>query len=211
MIAAIVSIGLRQLTRLHAVFVLTAAGSPLSLYLLFHAIRSIFTDSVLRLSVVFGSGRDVKVRANFNRIAVFIGVPLWITILAVIARPSRAGWFQQVACDSVFQGYLVGRFFYGPVYLLLQGDTLSKVIVLAPVGAFIVAWAIALTLQRHEINKKNRDVGIVRRIWRGVTDTYPFLRFTTVIALPFTIWIAMLETGALFTNEYFEPTYGQVG
>ena len=208
MVAAIVAIALHQLTRLHAVFALTAAGSPLSLYLLFHALRSFFTHSVLRLDAVYGRHRGA--RAIFNRLAVVIGLPLWITILAVIARPSRSGWFQQTACDAVFKDGLVGRFFYGPIYLLIERSTRTRILFLTPIAALIMAWVVAIVLQQNAINKYNREVGIVRRVWRAVTDTYPFIRICTVILFPMGFWIAMMESGALFSNEYFIPTYGQV-
>jgi len=48
-----------------------------------------------------------------------------------------------------------------------------------------------------------------RRIWRKTVDTYTFIQFCTVVLVPFSVWIATLETGVTFSQEYFMP-YGQL-
>lgn len=45
---------------------------------------------------------------------------------------------------------------------------------------------------------------------RAVVNAYPVIRFCTVILLPFTLWISVLESGSHLTREKFQPTYGQV-
>ena len=208
MLAAIISIGLRQLTRLHAVFALTAAGSPLSLYLLTTAIRSLFSKGKLRLDSIFGRGHGRH--ALFNRAAVITGLPAWCTILIFIGRPSRDSSFQQPACDVQFKHNLVGRFFYGPVFILLERTTRTKLLLLMPFALLVMSWIVAFILQYKRITDGNNDVLWIRKVWRVITDTYPFIRFCTLILIPFAVWLAMLESGALFSNEHFTPTYGQV-
>jgi hypothetical protein len=166
-----------------------------------------FTTHELRLNTIFG--KKMGSIALFNRLAVLLGLPTWGIILTFIALPSSSDWFQQPACDALFEHNTVRRFFYGPVFLLSRRSLRTKLLIITPFGALILTWMVAVSLQYKAICRKS-EVSVPRRTWRIVTDAYPFLRFYTLIVVPFMVWLAMLESGAFFANEQFAPTYGQV-
>lgn len=206
-IAAVIAITARQLTRLHAIFALLAVASPLSIYLLLHAIRRSIWDKRTRLDAVFGHN-DIW-QARFNRATVLVMFPLWLTVFVIVIN--RPTWFQQTACDSINSEGLTGRFFLGPLYLLMGRGFGELAIMLSPLFALLITWIAAVASLRATIFRADKGIThIPLRMWRKTTNQYPFLLFCTVVLFPSVIWIIMLETGALFSNEYFQPTYGQV-
>ncbi|KAH8115179.1 hypothetical protein DFH11DRAFT_88715 [Phellopilus nigrolimitatus] len=207
MIAAVTAISARELTRLHAVFALIAAASPLSIYLLMHAIRRSVSRAHTRLDSVFG--HNVVWQARLNRAAVLLMFPFWLTVLVIILR--QPTWFQQTACDDVNSERLTGRFFLGPLYLLMNESWSGRAILFAPFFALVIAWVVAISSMRAVIFKKDKGIQrIPLRMWRKTTKRFPFLLFCTVVLFPSASWITMLESGALFSKEYFQPTYGQL-
>ena len=236
-ISVIIAIGAQSLTRLHAVFALLAVVSPLTMYLVVHAVFSgkVLGDS--RLISIFGfdtselsenvdEARSRRVWAAINRLSVLAIVPTWVTLLVlVLVKPA---WFQQTSCDSG-TGSLIAVFLGDPLSLLHASDPQ----VLA-VGVFLVpSWVAAICFARaayfrnlhspqelpsRDFNSFNYKPGSKKptlatwtQIWRMAIERYPFLKFCTIIVFPFTLWITVLEDGAYYANERLEPTFGQVG
>ncbi|KAJ7264452.1 hypothetical protein B0H12DRAFT_1217176 [Mycena haematopus] len=201
-IAAIISIANRNLTKPHTIVALGLAASPLSLYLIIYVLRSIF-GSQNRLETVFGRGMWV------NRLAVLTLLPIWLAVLVFSALPDGTWHFQQSACDHVVDGGHVISLFFKPFLLLfVEFPVLSAIFV----GVFILVWGTGIYLQRQEI-WKNRDKKFpLGRIWRTVVETYPFIHFCTVILVPHFFWLVNVEVGisALLKRETFTFTYGQI-
>jgi len=217
LIAAVIAIAARQLSRLHVIFVLLAVSSPLSLYLTIHAIRRSIIRRDTRLKPVFGyedipEGEAVRFRwsvwrARLNRALVLVIIPFWFAVLVISLK--RRDWFNQRACDDLNNGNLTDLFFLGPVLLLYGKSIGTQATILAPFVALVLAWIGALVIQRELLFKKG-ELPRPWLVWRKTKRRYPFLMFCTVIAYPSAIWIAMLESGADFSNESFQPSYGQL-
>ncbi|KAJ7160038.1 hypothetical protein C8R46DRAFT_361712 [Mycena filopes] len=201
-IAAVISIGQRSLTKPHTVVALSLAGSPFSIYLIIYVIRSLIGNQN-RLSAVFGKGQWL------NRLAVLTLLPIWVAVLVFSALPQGTWHFQQTACDEVVANGNVIRVFFLTIIALFIGD-LS--LVLFVLGLLAISWGTAIFLQRREIWKKKNKWFPWRRIWRKVVDAYPFIQFWTVIGLPHCVWILNLEEGIMYTlhREAFTVTYGQI-
>lgn len=217
LIAAVIAIAARQLTRLHAIFVLLAVSSPLSLYLGIHALRRSLIRRDTRLKPVFGH-EDAPIgekqrfrwpvwRARLNRALVIALIPFWFTVFVISMK--RREWFNQRACDDLNNGNLTDLFFLGPILLLYGKPFGEQAIFLAPFVALLLAWICALVIQRDLLFREGK-LGLPWVVWRKTKRRYPFLMFCTVILYPSAIWIAMLESGADFSNESFQPSYGQV-
>ncbi|KAJ7274238.1 hypothetical protein C8J57DRAFT_1314993 [Mycena rebaudengoi] len=187
-IAAIISIGQRNLTKPHTIIALALAGSPLSAYLI------IYAPSHLRKGMWL------------NRFIVLSMVPLWISVLVFATLPEGAWHFQQAACDA--NRHVVRLFFIPFISFFEAYPELSA----ALFGMFAIAWGAGIYLQRGEIWKKHNKVIPWRRIWRKVVDAYPFIQFCTVILVPHTLWVLNIEIGimTLLARESFSPTYGQL-
>ncbi|KAJ7914478.1 hypothetical protein B0H13DRAFT_439629 [Mycena leptocephala] len=197
-VAAIIAIAHRNLTKPHTAVAMSLAASPLSAYLIIYVIRSIIGNQN-RLSTVFGKGKWL------NRFAVLTIVPVWVAVLVFSALPKGMWHFQQSACDEVITGDRVIRFFFLPVIVLSElhpgtGATLC--------GVFIITWATCIYLQRREIwRKKNKKLPLWR-IWRKVVEAYPFIQFFTVIFIPHCFWFLNIEIGRLILlpRETFTST-----
>ncbi|KAJ7078658.1 hypothetical protein C8R44DRAFT_95931 [Mycena epipterygia] len=200
-IAAIISISNRNLTKPHTVVALSLAGSPLSAYLIIYVIRSIIGNQN-RLGAVFGEGKWL------NRSAVLAILPIWISVLVFSVLPVGAWHFQQSACDSQL-GKHVLRIFFEPFLVFFQVYPVTGAVI---VGVFVAVWGMCVYLQRWEIWKKGNKKLPWRRIWRKVVDAYPFVQFCTVIFIPHVFWILNIEIGiqVLLPNEKFSATYGQL-
>jgi hypothetical protein len=98
-VAAMIAIGEKNLTKMHAVIALTLAASPLSLYLIFYVVRSLL-GKANRLEAVFGKGKYM------NRTPVLIMLPLWATVLSFTTLPTSVWQFQQAACDTCVLHYV---------------------------------------------------------------------------------------------------------
>ncbi|KAJ6508394.1 hypothetical protein C8R45DRAFT_1089574 [Mycena sanguinolenta] len=201
-IAAIISIANRNLTKPHTVVALGLAASPLSLYLIIYVLRSIY-GSQNRLGAVFGKGMWL------NRFAVLALLPIWIAVLVFAALPNGAWHFQQSACDRIVDGGHVISLFFKPFLLLFVEFPESAAII---VGVFVLLWGTGIYLQRMEIWKNHDKIIPLGRIWRHVVDAYPFIHFCTVILIPHFFWLVNVEVGihALLKRESFSFTYGQI-
>lgn len=134
-------------------------------------------------------------------------IPFWLTVFVISLK--RKEWFNQRACDDLNNGNLTGLFFLGPILLLYGKSFGTQASIIFPFVALLLAWIAALVIQR-EIVFKERKLAPPWDVWRKTKRRYPFLMFCTVILYPSAIWIAMLESGADFSNESFQPSYGQV-
>ncbi|KAJ7673534.1 hypothetical protein B0H17DRAFT_1335029 [Mycena rosella] len=201
-IAAIISIAHRNLTKPHTVVALGLAASPLSAYLIIYVIRSIFGNQT-RLDAVFGRGNWL------NRSAVLALLPIWFSVLVFSVLPTGAWHFQQTACDDLVGNGLIIRVFFQPFILLFEEFPATGAVIL---GIFVVIWMTAIYLQRGDIWKKRNNKLPWRRIWRKVVEAYPFLQFFTVVLIPHALWILNIEVGIgiLLTRETLTATYGQL-
>lgn len=216
MIAATISIAWKQLTRLHAVFALTVAGSPVSIYLLVHSLRCICMKCSERLESIFGN--SIGIRGKINRAIALLAVPLWAFLIAITLQSPRAGWFQQTACDDAIYKDIGANstsstdgWHDGSVTFVLGGGLAVFVFIHLPLGALVSLGVLfALVKQRKRIRNGPPEMSYIRRAWRVTKTTYPFMRFAIFILLPFVTWILTLELGSDFSNEQFTPTLGQV-
>jgi hypothetical protein len=100
-----------------------------------------------------------------NRVLVMTIFPLWVYGLLVLHLPSERHRFQQVACDQVIQHHLIRKFFFGP-FTLLMGRSAGEIFqFMSPLIALLVAWPIAIYLQRKEIWKKHNKIFPWARMW----------------------------------------------
>ncbi|CAK5271134.1 unnamed protein product [Mycena citricolor] len=200
-IAAIFSIIGHNLTHLHCVIALALAASPLTIYLVLYVLRSLFGKQT-RLDVVFGPGHFL------NRALVLVGIPLWIAVLVFAALPSATYTFQQAACDSLIANNHVTILFFTVFFILFLR---SGFLLILMALTLVIPWTIAIYRARKSIWAKKRKFPLVR-IWRKVTQRYPFIYFYTAIIIPHLIWICNIEVSLILrsTHESFTATYGQL-
>ncbi|KAJ7619502.1 hypothetical protein FB45DRAFT_930943 [Roridomyces roridus] len=200
-VAAIIAIAGHTLTKMHGVFALTIAASPLSIYLIFYVIRESFGGQT-RLKAVFGTGQYL------HRALVLLMVPLWISVLVFTTLPAASWHFQQAACNKVIaEGHII-RFFFLPFVSLVEIPEIGASIL----GSFVLAWGFAIIRLRKIIWAKKGRIFPFGRLWRKVVERYPLIQFYTVIVLPFSFWMFNTEFGIrrLSPRESFEATYGQL-
>lgn len=201
-VAAMVSIAARTLTKMHSAIALTLAASPLSLYLIFYVCRSLMGRST-RLEAVFGPGKYL------NRTLVLLMPPLWITLLTFTALPPTVWQFQQAACDySVGRNHIALIFFLPFIVLFVSLPGAGAFIVLS----LLVSWGIAVFRLRKIIWKKKNRILPLGRLWRKVVERYPFIQFYSVVIVPHFFWMLNVEVGlvVLSARESFSATYGQL-
>ncbi|KAJ7353538.1 hypothetical protein DFH08DRAFT_857038 [Mycena albidolilacea] len=201
-VAAIISIGKHNLTKLHSVIALTLAASPLSLYLIMYVFRSLLGKQT-RLQAVFGPGMYL------NRALVLIMLPLWASVLSFTALPTSVWQFQQSACDTEIASNHVASLFFLPFIIFFAEFPYIGALILASV---VVSWGIAIWRLRQIIWAKHDRYLPLGRLWRKVVNRYPFIQFYSVIVLPHAFWIFNVEIGLeiLSTRESFSATYGQL-
>ncbi|KAJ7432999.1 hypothetical protein FB451DRAFT_1064980 [Mycena latifolia] len=202
-IAAIISIAGKNLTKMHSVIALTLAASPLSLYLLMYVFRSLLGRTT-RLEAVFGPGMYL------NRALVLLMLPLWAAVLSFTALPTSVWQFQQAACDSIVaDNHIVMMFFLPFIVFFVEFPEAGIFMVLS----ILVPWGVAIFRQRKIIWKKADGRKLpLGRMWRKVVNRYPFVQFYSVIVIPHFFWIFNIEVGlvSLSTRESFSATYGQL-
>ncbi|KAJ7213848.1 hypothetical protein GGX14DRAFT_563426 [Mycena pura] len=201
-IAAIVAVAKRNLTKPHTAVALSLAFSPLSLYLIIYVLRSMIGNSN-RLEKVFGRGKWL------NRFLVLAIVPIWIALLVFTAKPKGSSHFQQSACDAVVGDHRVLRTFFEPFIVFFEVYPGATGVIF---GGWVLSCATAIYLRRREIWDKTDRRNIFVRLWRNVVDSYPFIQFCTVILFPHFLWIIDIEVGILVLLQYetFSFTYGQI-
>ncbi|KAJ6554042.1 hypothetical protein DFH09DRAFT_581175 [Mycena vulgaris] len=201
-VAAMIAIGGKNLTKMHSVIALTLAASPLSLYLIMYVARSLL-GRTSRLEAVFGPGMYL------NRALVLLMLPLWVSVLSFTALPTSVWQFQQAACDiDVAQNHVASLFFL-PFIIFFEVFPETGVIILATI---IIPWGIAIFRLRKIIWGKHNRYFPLGRLWRKVVNRYPFIQFWSVIVIPHAFWIFNIEIGLeiLSTRESFTATYGQL-
>ncbi|KAF7314582.1 hypothetical protein MKEN_00931600 [Mycena kentingensis (nom. inval.)] len=203
-IAALIAVINRNLTKPHTAVALGLACSPLSAYLIIYVLRALFGYNS-RLNVVFGPGMWLP------RLSVLLLLPVWLTLLVLAAKPNGAWRFQQSACDEIWAGHHILQSFFEPVFLVAKDKTILPLSG-GILGLWLVAWLVAIYLRRKEIWKPGKGKFRPHRIWRKVVDNYPFIQFCTVVFLPHLAWIGNMEIGVLWLLEHekFSFTYGQV-
>jgi hypothetical protein len=223
--AAIIAIAKHSLTRLHAVFVLQMAGSPLSFYL----VATILKSMVGKQKGNPGTWR----RRLLNRVSILAAVPLWAAVLIFVALPPRVWQFQQAGCEYLLDHHVVAEIMLIPLGLFLV-NAVAAAINVAILVFMILIWAVGIYLQRDAARKlmKEEGWGRIMATWYtcslfnyqnvsnanaaifigrySFVDAYPFIQFMTVVVYPSLYWIITLEVAAIVTNEEFQPSYGQV-
>ncbi|KAF7299705.1 hypothetical protein HMN09_00976100 [Mycena chlorophos] len=201
-IAALVAIAKKNLTKPHAAVALGLACSPLSIYLIIYVIRSLIGNPN-RLQGVFGPGMWL------SRLSVLMLVPVWFTLLGLEVAPDNSWRFQQSACDEIVAEHRIVRDFFEPMIVFFE--------LYAPLSAVIFAvlaitWGVAIFLRRKEIWKPGKGKFPVGRMWRKVVDRYPFIQFCTVVLIPHAAWMFNSEIGVavMLPRERFSWTYGQL-
>lgn len=174
-VASMIAIARNHLTKFHSVVALTLASSPLSVYLLFYVIRSLFGIHT-RLDKVFGKGKHV------NRTMVLLAFPLWLAVLCFTALPSTAWDFQQTACDLSVIYTPECHVRSSPCHRIIAGDAKSIVFLFfkpffiywfdafpvvggALVAIFLLAWGTAIYRLRKKIWGKHNKFFPLGRLW----------------------------------------------
>ncbi|KLO18307.1 hypothetical protein SCHPADRAFT_936375 [Schizopora paradoxa] len=221
-IATIVAIGSRQLSRLHANFVLFAVSSPLSLYIVTHAFVRSVSRKDTRLKPIFGydteeelgiqGGRVVPPvwMARLNRALVLILVPVWLVIFVITLM--KKDWFIQESCGlRVYQGQVVDELLMVPAIFFASRSLNQQRAIVGSFSVIVIAWIAAIIRTRNLwYDRSSLDLKEPWGLWRNIRRRYPFLMFVTVILYPFSLWIAALENSAWFLNETADLSYGQL-
>lgn len=238
-LTSVITIFQAQLTRIHAILAATIAGSPLSLYIVIYAIRSIFGGNH-RLASVVGHRKQIP------RTVVLIALAVWTALVIYIIIPTHLSHFAQPACERspvfypdgpssgpTFIQSVVQYFLFMPIVFVLglaQVSKLGAAIVTMPIQLVIAAWVVAILRRRREIwpqgkgySPRFRTVWYILRCLCGtcgsfylrhtVRDNYPFVQFVSIVFLPFTYWVASIEFIVFETSpgdETFSITFGQV-
>ncbi|KAF7314606.1 hypothetical protein MKEN_00934300 [Mycena kentingensis (nom. inval.)] len=203
-IAAIIAVANRNLTKAHTGVAIGLACSPLSAYLILYVVRALFGYNS-RLNQVFGPGMWIP------RAAVLMLVPVWLTLLTLAAMPRSAWRFQQSACDEVVGNHRVLREFFEPVLIVARDKAVLPATIFIGV-TWLVGWVTAVVRERKVIWKSGKGIFRPHRIWRKVVDRYPFIQFYTVIFIPHLVWIVNIESGVhkMLKHESFSYSYGQM-
>ncbi|KAJ7461970.1 hypothetical protein FB451DRAFT_1180975 [Mycena latifolia] len=201
-VAAIISIGGHNLTKIHSVVALTLAASPLSLYLIMYVGRSLLGKAT-RLQAVFGPGMYI------NRALVLIMLPLWTGVLVFTTFPTSTWQFQQAACDIEVAHNQIASLFFLPFVAFFFVYPEIGILILVSV---LLSWGVAIYRLRKIIWGKHNRILPLGRLWRKVVNRYPFIQFYSVVVLPHTFWIFNIEIGLrdLSPREHFTATYGQL-
>ncbi|KAF8518131.1 hypothetical protein BU17DRAFT_48940 [Hysterangium stoloniferum] len=214
LITSAISIRQKQLTRIHANIAVATAGSPSSAYIVAYAIRSIWQDNH-RMKTVFAKDNIL------HRVIAIALLPIWIALAAYTMFPRQSTHFSQISCEDTYQRKVFNGFLFLPVLLFVDyqkadGSTRSRTLLRSilwglPVELTVLSWIIAIWLSRSDIWKGERYKIRFRDVWDTVTYKYPFILFVSVVVLPSVYWIALIELGALLSNDdTWEPTFGQV-
>lgn len=220
LIATIVAIASRQLSRLHANFVLFAVSSPLSVYIVTHAIVRSACRKDTRLKPVFGYEDEPESikrpfvssvwMARLNRALVLVLVPVWLIIFAITLM--KKDWFIQESCGlRAYHGELVDELLMIPALFFASRSQGQQNAIVASFSILVIAWIVVIIKTRDFwFNESSLDSKEPWGPWRSIRRQYPFLMFSTVILYPFSLWIAALESSSWFMNETAELSYGQV-
>lgn len=238
LIAAVVAVASRSLTRMHAIYVLYAVASPLTDYIVIQALRSTIFAQDTRMRSLFAFrhldsttsalAQDERERqsrrkwAMINCAAVLLLIPTCIALFALIC--AKSAWFQQQDCDPD-NSLLVTAIFIGPLapFSTIIATNFAYSI---PIIVLVTLWIGALWVGRNELPQRRQVLMTLLKFWRWrqfclvcrrdlwekTTNRFPTLLFYSVIVAPYIFWIAALETIAFDSGFFFEAliTYGQV-
>ncbi|KIJ50537.1 hypothetical protein M422DRAFT_245153 [Sphaerobolus stellatus SS14] len=213
LITAVIAISKSQLTRIHAVIATGLAASPLTIYLFVYAIRS-FWGCADRMRAILGKGHIIP------RTLVLIALGLWLALVVYILRPTTKH-FTQESCQGQYSPLLFKGFFFLPIVIVMElyrntstREIAAILIAIAglPLGLIIFSWIFAILRRRNEIWPQGEPRIIsITRIWRIITDNYPFLQFLAVVVVPLAYWILIMEFGAMVSQDtQFSTSFGQI-
>ena len=201
-IAGGISIFKTQLTRIHAVLTIAIAGSPLSLYIVVHALLSMRPRGLRPknpLTAVFGKNRKIfhRITARLIVLGAFI---VWFSLLVYTLLHSHINHFAQSSCEKsiVYEGNaIIGSIFFLPIYLFIAIGELSPaavVIVTSPIQLTIIAWFVAIVVKRHDI-------------WRGEGYKFHFLHLWYVIYCSLPDALRLMPPQAYRCGELSIPSF----
>ncbi|EIN10014.1 hypothetical protein PUNSTDRAFT_133784 [Punctularia strigosozonata HHB-11173 SS5] len=213
--ATSIAIFKEQLTKFHAVLSSIIVGSPVTLYLWVYATLSLFGKRH-RLSGTLGPApREEKRRGRhlLSKILVLGAFVMWLAlVIFIFTAPSHR--FSQPNCDVYRSDILIEKFYAAGGVILVQLAKISKAmgsVFSLPLLLTIVAWIVVIVARRKEIWKDGYSWHFWQ-VWHFVRDRYPFIHFTSVIALPFVYWVLTVELGLLGTqdNAGWNVSFGQL-
>ncbi|KAF8498942.1 hypothetical protein BU17DRAFT_59222 [Hysterangium stoloniferum] len=215
LITCAISIILKQLTKIHAIIAITTAGSPVSLYLVFYAIRSMWGGSHRMEHAVTS---NTKLPHNIMRQPYFIyrmlvitGLGIWIALAIYILLPRNVSNFIQVSCEGTIGSNVFKYFFILPFVLFgilaKEFGTPGAALAGLPIALLVLSWVIPIWRCCSEIRKK----GTFTSLWQIMYERYPFIHFATTVVLPFGYWVFLVEVGVMMSNDNtWSITFGQV-
>ncbi|KIJ31982.1 hypothetical protein M422DRAFT_53118 [Sphaerobolus stellatus SS14] len=214
LITSIISISKSNLTRIHAVMATGLVGSPLSIYIFIYAIRSMWGGGD-RMNGVFGRGQIL------NRTLVLLAFGIWLSLIIYILVPNTIH-FSQRSCETEYNPLIFKGFFFLPLVILkfILADTDPESRALVRFIVFLVTLPIILTILgwMFAIFRKQREIWPVGQpfrprvytVWSTVVIHYPFIQFMSVVFIPTGYWVAMIEFGAIVSDDsQFLTNFGQ--
>lgn len=102
-------------------------------------------------------GRQTRVAVVFSQLKktkltlVLLLFPLWLAVLIFLALPRHVWQFQQAACDNLLADHVVLNVFVISTIIFVPRK--EKIIFLSLSGALMLAWAVAVVLQREAVQK----------------------------------------------------------
>ncbi|KAF8523249.1 hypothetical protein JB92DRAFT_1624088 [Gautieria morchelliformis] len=206
-IPCVIAIITRSLTRIHAILATTTAGSPLNIYIVIYAIRTMWGNAN-HLGPTLRRGQIIP------RIMVLGALVAWIGLTVYIMLPSHLSHFVQVDCERKAGAQLVPDFYFLHVVLFRNAQLSGpwKWTMISPVPLAVVSWIIAIWRRRREIWSPGKQYSPrFWRVWQVVGDNYPFIKYASVVVIPFVYWVLIIELGTMETNDNrFTLTFGQV-
>ena len=132
-----------NLTRFHAVILISLVCSPINVYFTGYSIRAFWSSH--RLDATLGK------KQYFRRAMVFFSVAVWFAILVYAYIPHAK--FAQDSCrgSSVAESFFLGAPFIFAWDLAMRGKVGVLVLFLATPILVIVAWVFAIIRKRKEI------------------------------------------------------------
>ncbi|KAF9781525.1 hypothetical protein BJ322DRAFT_1076724 [Thelephora terrestris] len=195
-----------ELTRYHAIVLISIVCSPVNVYFTGYSIRAFWGSH--RLDAVLGKKQYLR------RALVFFSLAVWITILVYAYLPRKYTKFTQDSCrwDTVAENFFLGSPFVWAVALARSKSFGDLVAFLALPVIVIVAWVFAIVRKRKEIWPPGE---LYRprfgRVWRKIVTDYMFLQFLSVIATPTAYWVAYVEIGVFSQWDVdYSLTFGQL-
>ncbi|KAK7683467.1 hypothetical protein QCA50_013301 [Cerrena zonata] len=210
LITVAISIAQASLTQYHAALATVIVGSPLTFYLIMYSIVSFFQKGH-RLEDLLGHGQ------LFARCVVISAGLFWIGLLIRIVVSKHLVHFSQRSCDmQPGQPPLAKYLYIFPFQSLTHFFDDTPWLIIAVFGIIfltIISWIIAIILQRKAIWPPGEKwTPQIRRTWVIVGRNYSFIHFMSIVVIPTSYWISVIEIGSWVANsdQEFSLSYGQV-